>query len=533
MINFKKIIKYLGIVCCFVVAIIFCNSLTSVKFSASASAEKELPSISKIASATYTGKSQVPTIKILDGSDEVGADNYTLSYRYKKIDADNSEYSSVEEPEFINAGVYEITATAQGEVYTGSSTTTYTINKADVTNEQFYFATTAIEKNSNDENFTNELTNYLGLKNVVYSIVKSNDKTEGISVDENTGEITLAHNAEKETLVSVVAKFLGDDNYNPAQTSYTLKVTNKFTITWIIDGVSQAEVFDYGDNLIYAKGLSNPVKISEDDFEYSYTFSRWEPIIENEAIVTEDRAYTAIFNKIKRTYLITFKLEDDSIIETIQVEYGKTPVCSVVPTKAGNDLYKYEFTGWTPTITTVTGPATYVGKFVARTLVLKSNSVGDETSVAEIISQSGIYEGSSFEVKQMDEISFATPKNCENIASYSAKLVYGVVPIELGEKVRIKVYVEDIAKTNSIKVAIKNTDGDIELLDVTFDEDGNLYFETNKISDFMIVKDCGNLLATCLISFALIFVCVCVLTIILIPMLKKQEHTTSVDEPEA
>ncbi len=55
----------------------------------------------------------------------------------------------------------------------------------------------------------------------------------------------------------------------------------------------------------------------------------------------------------------------------------------------------------------------------------------------------------------------------------------------------------------------------------------------NKISDFMIVKDCGNLLATCLISFALIFVCVCVLTIILIPMLKKQEHTTSVDEPEA
>ena len=133
----------------------------------------------------------------------------------------------------------------------------------------------------------------------------------------------------------------------------------------------------------------------------------------------------------------------------------------------------------------------------------------------------------------MDEISFATPKNCENIASYSAKLVYGVVPIELGEKVRVKVYVEDIAKTNSIKVAIKNTDGDIELLDVTFDEDGNLYFETNKISDFMIVKDCGNLLATCLISFALIFVCVCVLTIILIPMLKKQEHATSIDEPEA
>lgn len=528
MINFKKIIKYLGIVCCFVVAIVLGNSLTSIKGDVSASAEKELPSISEIASVTYTGESQVPTIKILDGSDEVGAENYILSYRYKKIGADDSEYSSVEEPEFKNAGLYEITATAQGEVYTGSSTTIYTINKADVTNEQFYFATTTIEKNSNDANFTNELTNTLNL-NVVYSIVQS----KGISVNESTGEITLARNAEKETLVSVVAKFLGDDNYNPAQTSYTLKVTNKFTITWIIDGVSQTEVFDYGDNLIYAKGLSNPVKISEDDFEYSYTFSRWEPIIENEAIVTEDRAYTAIFNKIKRTYLITFKLEDDSIIETIQVEYGKTPVCSVVPTKAGNDLYKYEFTGWTPTITTVTGPATYVGKFVARALVLKSNSVGDEPSVAEIISQNGIYEGSSFEVKQMDEISFATPKNCENIASYSAKLVYGVVPIELGEKVRVKVYVEDIAKTNSIKVAIKNTDGDIELLDVTFDEDGNLYFETNKISDFMIVKDCGNLLATCLISFALIFVCVCVLTIILIPMLKKQEHTTSVDEPEA
>lgn len=133
------------------------------------------------------------------------------------------------------------------------------------------------------------------------------------------------------------------------------------------------------------------------------------------------------------------------------------------------------------------------------------------------------------------EISFATPKNCENIASYSAKLVVSVeggslVPMYLGEKVVVRVKLAEVpSKTKDIKVAMENSEGEIELIDCVIDGE-YLTFETNKISDFMIVKDCGNLLATCLISFAFILVVVMVLTVVLVPVLKKQDHTYVEDD---
>lgn len=76
---------------------------------------------------------------------------------------------------------------------------------------------------------------------------------------------------------------------------------------------------------------------------------------------------------------------------------------------------------------------------------------------------------------------------------------------------------------------MENSEGEIELIDCVIDGE-YLTFETNKISDFMIVKDCGNLLATCLISFAFILVVVMVLTVVLVPVLKKQDHTYVEDD---
>ena len=41
------------------------------------------------------------------------------------------------------------------------------------------------------------------------------------------------------------------------------------------------------------------------------------------------------------------------------VAYGETPVAPADPTKAETPQYTYSFTGWTPSIVSVTGNATY------------------------------------------------------------------------------------------------------------------------------------------------------------------------------
>ena len=527
----NKIVKSLWIICLAVVSAVLIGAMADkVDATTYADATLTITKIETIADATYNATRQAPNIIVKQDENIVNESDYTLSIKYKKIGEDDSAFVEIAESDaYTNAGVYKITAsvTAENATYLpGSVSTTYTINKANVSDEQFKYVKSSITKNSNDPNFTNELTNLLELP-VVYTV--TTDK--GIKVSAS-GEITLALNAEEKTEVSVSANFEGNDNFNAKRASYSLIVNNKVTITWIVDGVQKTQDFAYNQKIEYQG--TTPTKSSTTEFDYA--FEKWLPeVAEDERAVT-DKTFTASFKESKRKYEIKFLWEDGSLMRTYILEYGVMPTWDE-PTKTGGDECKYKFTGWSPEVTIVRGEASYTANFEKRLLNVKSEAKAGEDSVAEIVSTNGIYDKARFIAEANNEISFATPKNCENIASYTAKLVVPVeggnlVPMYLGEKVTVKVKLAEVpSKTTNIKVAMEDAEGEIELIDCVIDGD-YLTFETNKISDFMIVKDCGNLLATCLISFAFILVAVMVLTVILVPVLKKQDHTTYTEYSE-
>ena len=139
--------------------------------------------------------------------------------------------------------------------------------------------------------------------------------------------------------------------------TYTAQFTgtiNEYTITWKNgDEVLQSGKVAYGKMPKYTG--ATPTK--EQTVDKTYAFSGWSPEV-NE--VTGDATYTAQFTETVRMYTITWIIDGKE--ETTDVAYGAMPT-HADPTKAKNEYYSYEFSGWQPEIVQVTGEATYTAKF--------------------------------------------------------------------------------------------------------------------------------------------------------------------------
>ena len=61
-------------------------------------------------------------------------------------------------------------------------------------------------------------------------------------------------------------------------------------------------------------------------------------------------------------HTITWKLDENTVIDTTEVEDGEAPT-HADPTKAEDDDYTYTFTGWTPEVVAATADATYTATF--------------------------------------------------------------------------------------------------------------------------------------------------------------------------
>jgi hypothetical protein len=122
-----------------------------------------------------------------------------------------------------------------------------------------------------------------------------------------------------------------------------------------------------------------PTKTSTD--KYSYMFKGWNPAITS---VTESATYTAVFDSTLRKYTVTFK-NGTTTLQTGDVAYGTKPsYTGNVPTKTSTDKYSYTFKGWSPTLTSVMGAATYTAVFDSTlrkyTITFKNGSTTLQTS---------------------------------------------------------------------------------------------------------------------------------------------------------
>ena len=132
-----------------------------------------------------------------------------------------------------------------------------------------------------------------------------------------------------------------------------------YTVTWVVDGASTAETYEYGATPSF-KGSTDKAATAQ----YTYTFSGWSPALDT---VTGAATYTAQYSTTVNKYTVTFKNYDGTDLQTQDVEYGVTPsYTGATPTKPSNHTnhIDYTFSGWSPSVTSVTGDATYTAQFL-------------------------------------------------------------------------------------------------------------------------------------------------------------------------
>ena len=167
---------------------------------------------------------------------------------------------------------------------------------------------------------------------------------------------------ETESDLPVIEDGSADLIYSAVYTESARKYTIKFVNG---DDVLQSSDVAYGETPVY--NGETPSK-TDPTGQYSYTFSGWDPEI---SAVTGEATYTAQFDETVNQYEVTFYDEDGKtvLLEAAPYNYGtkpgdiKTP--EKTPTKKDDEKYTYEFEGWDPELSEVTGDANYTAKYKA------------------------------------------------------------------------------------------------------------------------------------------------------------------------
>lgn len=189
--------------------------------------------------------------------------------------------------------------------------------------------------------------------------------------------------------------------WEPALAAVTRDTT--YRATWLEEPPTEYEItfVDYDDTELQSAPVevgelpeyngAEPVKKQTDyasNKEFSYIFDHWSPTV---TPVTQAMTYTAVYREEAKTYTVTFKNEDNSVIETRQYHYGETPVCMNQPTKENTAEFTYQLT-WNPQIQTVMGDAEYKADF--ETLKQKNKyavTLQCSPAGAAVLSGSGLY----------------------------------------------------------------------------------------------------------------------------------------------
>lgn len=102
--------------------------------------------------------------------------------------------------------------------------------------------------------------------------------------------------------------------------------------------------------------------IRDENGQYSYTFSKWEPEI---SAIHENTTYTAKYTSTIKTYTITWINDNGDVLEIDEnVPYGTMPSYDgSTPNKDDNGNVRYLFKGWSPSISKVIESTTYTATY--------------------------------------------------------------------------------------------------------------------------------------------------------------------------
>lgn len=148
----------------------------------------------------------------------------------------------------------------------------------------------------------------------------------------------------------------GDQTY----TATFDEVLNKYSVIWVNHDGTELETdtdVPYGTTPTYDG--ATPVRAS--DAQYSYTFANeWTPAVH---AVTGDAVYKAVYTQNLRSYTVTWRDEDGSVLREDTVPYGQIPNYGGTPVKAADHEYTYTFGGWNTPVVAVTGDQSYTATY--------------------------------------------------------------------------------------------------------------------------------------------------------------------------
>jgi len=143
-----------------------------------------------------------------------------------------------------------------------------------------------------------------------------------------------------------------EDNVT-SDTTFTAQfkdVLRQYTATFYDDNnqLVYTAVVDAGTDAVYQG--STPAKASNE--KYDYTFSGWDAPLTN---IRADTKFTAQFSQTLRTFYVSFKNEDGTLLKTETVKYGETVAYTGdTPTKAKTAQYSYVFSSWDKPLENIT-----------------------------------------------------------------------------------------------------------------------------------------------------------------------------------
>ena len=170
------------------------------------------------------------------------------------------------------------------------------------------------------------------------------------------------------------------------------------------------------------------------DETYVYEFAGWTPELTN---VSKDITYIATFTQT-RYYHATFVDYDNTELYKVNVLEGNVPEFQGNnPTRDEDDYYSYEFSGWTPALSTMSEDKTYVATYTSKPIVYYhvafinyDDTVLFETDVKE--GHEAIYQGETPTQPEDDEFTYefqSWDKDLKSILSdVTTKAVFREVP---------------------------------------------------------------------------------------------------------
>ena len=114
-------------------------------------------------------------------------------------------------------------------------------------------------------------------------------------------------------------------------------------------------------NALTINGTTVTATPAADTATYDYEFDSF---FGQGATVTEDTEIYVSFTRETRTYDITWKNDDDSVLRTDKLAYGATPSYGSTPVSATQTIIEKIFNGWDNTVVNVAGNATYTATYV-------------------------------------------------------------------------------------------------------------------------------------------------------------------------